>query len=90
MSTDLSTPVLLRRIAQLEATVVRLSEDLGSLRLAVIKQGVELPRARCVRARVAHPKSSTTNDHHSRCEPTLGRDPIRVAAAVQGVCQRHI
>jgi hypothetical protein len=35
MSTDLSTPVLLRRIAQLEATVGRLSEDLGSLRSAV-------------------------------------------------------
>ena len=31
MSTNLSTPVLLRRIAQLEATVGRLSEDLGGL-----------------------------------------------------------
>jgi hypothetical protein len=35
MSTDLSTAVLLRRIAQLEATVGRLSEDLGSLRTGV-------------------------------------------------------
>jgi len=66
MSTDLSTPVLLRRIAQLEATVGRLSEDLGSLRSAVSKQGVELPRARGVRARVAHPKSSTTNNQHAQ------------------------
>ena len=34
MSTDLSTHTLLRRIAQLEAAVGRLSEDLGNLRLA--------------------------------------------------------
>jgi hypothetical protein len=40
MSTDLSIPVLLRRIARLEATVGRLSEDLGSLRSAVRKQGL--------------------------------------------------
>ena len=43
MSTDLSTPVLLRRIARLEATVGRLSEDLGSLRSAVRKQGLHPP-----------------------------------------------
>jgi hypothetical protein len=62
MSTDLSTPVLLRRIAQLEATVGRLSEDLGSLRSAVSKQGLQLPRTRGVRARVAHAKSSTADN----------------------------
>ena len=50
MSANPSTPVLLRRIAQLEATVGRLSEDLGSLRSAIRAQGVELPRARGVRA----------------------------------------
>jgi hypothetical protein len=61
MDTDLSTPVLLRRIAQLEATVGRLSEDLGSLRSAVSQQGLPLPRARGVRARAAHAKSSTTD-----------------------------
>lgn len=43
MSTHLSTPVLLRRIAQLEATVGRLREDLGSLRSAVRKQGMQPP-----------------------------------------------
>ena len=43
MSTDLSTPVLLRRIARLEATVGRLSADLGSLRSAVRKQGLQTP-----------------------------------------------
>lgn len=43
MSTDLSTPVLLRRIARLEATVGRLSADLGSLRSAVSKQGLQTP-----------------------------------------------
>ena len=61
MSTDLSTPVLLRRIARLEATVGRLSEDLGSLRLAVTGQGLAPAMARGVRARAAHAKSSTTN-----------------------------
>jgi hypothetical protein len=43
MSTDLSTPVLLRRIARLEATVGRLSADLGKLRSAVSKQGLQTP-----------------------------------------------
>ena len=40
MRTDASTPVLLRRIAQLEDTVGRLSKDLGSLRSAVGNQGL--------------------------------------------------
>jgi hypothetical protein len=35
----LNTPALLRRIARLEATVGRLTEDLGSLRSAVRQQG---------------------------------------------------
>jgi hypothetical protein len=43
MSTDLNTPVLLRRIARLEATIGRLSADLGSLRSAVSKQGLQTP-----------------------------------------------
>ena len=46
MSTDLSTPVLLRRLAQLEATVGRLRDDLGSLRSAVRKQGLHPPKPR--------------------------------------------
>jgi hypothetical protein len=50
MSTDRSTPVLLRRIAQLEAAVGRLTQDLGSLRSAVSRQGLRLPRARGAQA----------------------------------------
>lgn len=42
MSTDRSTPVLLRRIDRLEATVGRLSRDLGSMRSAMRKQGLGL------------------------------------------------
>lgn len=61
MSTDLSTPVLLRRIAQLEATVGRLSEDLGSLRSAVSKQGLLAPTTRGVRARMAPAEASIAN-----------------------------
>ena len=38
MSTELGTPALLRRVAQLEAAVGRLTEDLGSLRLAAPRQ----------------------------------------------------
>ncbi len=81
MSSNLSTPVLLRRIAQLEATVGRLSEDLGSLRSAVSKQGVELPRARGVRARVAHLKSSTTNNPHAQATGGLAAATARGEAA---------
>ncbi len=65
MSTDLSTPVLLRRIAQLEASVGRLSEDLGSLRSAVSKQGLQLPRTRDVRARVAQTNAFTADNQHA-------------------------
>jgi len=54
MSTDLSTPVLLRRIARLEATVGRLSADLGSLRSAVSKQGLQTPARQ--RGRTASPE----------------------------------
>jgi hypothetical protein len=66
MSTDLSTPVLLRRIAQLEATVGRLSEDLGSLRSAVSQQGLKLPRTRGVRAPVTHAKPSGAESPQSQ------------------------
>ena len=43
MSTDLSTPTVLRRIAQLEASLGRISEDLGSLRLAMTQQRLQSP-----------------------------------------------
>ena len=43
MSTELSTPAVLRRIAQIEASLGRLSEDLGSLRLAMTQQRLQVP-----------------------------------------------
>ena len=81
MSTDLSTPVLLRRIAQLEATVGRLSDDLGSLRSAVSKQGLQLPRTRAGRARVAHTKSSSTDNEKSQATGGLAGATARGEAA---------
>ena len=61
MNTHLSTPVLLRRIAQLEATVGRLRKDLGSLRSAVSQQGLQLPMAQGARASVARAKPATAD-----------------------------
>jgi len=81
MSTDLSTPVLLRRIAQLEATVGRLSEDLGNLRSAVSKQGMQLPRTRGVRARVAHAQSPAADYQHSQATGGLAGAAVRGEAA---------
>lgn len=81
MSADLSTPVLLRRIARLEAAVGRLSEDLGSLRSAVGKQGLQLPRTQGVRARVAHAKSSTTDTLRSQATGGLAGATARGEAA---------
>jgi hypothetical protein len=51
MGSNVSTPVLLRRIAQLEAAVGRLSEDLGSLRSAVSRQGLTSTRTGGARRR---------------------------------------
>ena len=59
MNTNLSNPVLLRRIAQLEATVGRLSEDLGRLRSAVRKQGVQSATLQFRRGRTAQAGGST-------------------------------
>ena len=81
MSTDLSTPVLLRRIAQLEATVGRLSEDLGTLRSVVSKQGLQLPRTRGARARVAHSKSSAADNQHAQATGGLAGATARGEAA---------
>ena len=44
MHTDLSTPAVLRRIAQLEASLGRIREDLGSLRLAMSQQRLQAPQ----------------------------------------------
>lgn len=81
MSTDLSTPVLLRRIAQLEATVGRLSEDLGSLRSAVRKQGLQLPGARGARARVGRARVSATHTLHAQAHGGLAGAAARGEAA---------
>jgi hypothetical protein len=64
MNIDLSPPVLLRRIARLEATVGRLSEDLGSLRSAVSKHGLQTPKTRGARTPAAHAKPSSTDTRH--------------------------
>lgn len=81
MSTDLSTPVLLRRIAQLEATVGRLSEDLGSLRSAVSEQWPQLPRTQGVRARAARSKSPTSDNQHAQATGGLAGAVARGEAA---------
>jgi hypothetical protein len=66
MSTDVSTPVLLRRIAQLEASIGRLSDDLGSLRSAVRKQGLQSPKPQRGRRRSAQPEGTTTGTPQAR------------------------
>jgi hypothetical protein len=81
VSTDFSTPVLLRRIAQLEATVGRLNDDLGSLRSAISKQGLQLPRTRGVRERVAHAKYATADNQHAQVTGGLAGASARGEAA---------
>ena len=81
MSTDLNTPVLLRRIAQLEATVGRLSEEIGSLRSAVSKRGLQLPRTQGVRAQAAQAKSSPTDTRHAQAAGGLAGATARGEAA---------
>ena len=81
MHTDLSTPVLLRRIARLEATVGRLSEDLGSLRSAVSQQGLQLPTTRGVRPRSAQAKSFPTETKHAGAAGGLAGATARGEAA---------
>lgn len=53
MSNNISTPVLLRRIAQLEAAVLRLSDDLGSLRAVLSRHGLLSSKAGSIRPRAA-------------------------------------
>ncbi len=59
MGTNISTPVLLRRIAQLEVAVGRLSEDLGSLRLVVSRHGLQPPKASAAGPRAAQSRLPT-------------------------------
>ncbi len=81
MSTDLSSPILLRRIAQLEATVGRLSEDLGVLRTAVSKQGLQLPRTPRARARRTHADSVSVDNPHAQATGGLAGAIARGEAA---------
>jgi len=75
MSTDLSTPVLLRRIARLEATVGRLGADLGRLRSAVSNQGLQTPARQ--RGRTASATGPTKEPH-----------PTQVAGGFAGAAAR--
>ncbi len=81
MSIDLSTPVLLRRIAQLEATVGRVREDLGSLRLAVSKQGLQALKTRGARARAAPANAATTDTRQVQASGGLAGATARGEAA---------
>lgn len=56
MSNNISTPVLLRRIAQLEAAVLRLSDDLGSLRAVLSRHGLLSSKAGSIRSRATKAK----------------------------------
>ena len=69
MSTDLSTPAVLRRIAQLEASLGRISEDLGSLRLAMTRQGL---RALQPPGRRRNAQASTTRAADTRQAQAAG------------------
>jgi hypothetical protein len=59
MSANISTPVLLRRIAQLEAAVAQLSEDLAILQAAFGRHGLLSSKAESTRPRAAHAKLAT-------------------------------
>ncbi|MEY4906364.1 MAG: hypothetical protein RL260_82 [Pseudomonadota bacterium] len=87
MGINISTPVLLRRIAQLEAAVGRLSEDLGSLRSAVSLQGLPSTKVPGVRSRVAHTKvpAATTPSPPLACGGLAGATARGEAARVQWV-----
>jgi hypothetical protein len=77
MSTNVSTPVLLRRIARLEATLGRITEDLGSLRSAVSQQGLLAPRRRGVPTRAS-----------SAGHPALANQPVTAAGGLLGAAAR--
>jgi hypothetical protein len=59
MNADLSAPVLLRRLTQLEATVGRLSHDLGNLRAVMRKQSSQPQASQRPRSARTEAKSST-------------------------------
>lgn len=77
MSSSLDTPVLLRRIARLEATVGRLSDDLGSLRSAMRERVPQTPAPPRGRRRTAQ-----------AAEPTLETPPRLAAGGLAGATAR--
>ena len=81
MNTHLSPPVLLRRIVQLEATVGRLSEALGSLRSAVRKQGLHPPTPPRGRSRTVEPAGPATGTPQARAAGGLAGAAARGEAA---------
>ena len=81
MSADLSTPVLLRRIARLEATVGRLSDDLGNLRSAVRKQGLHPPTPPRARWRTVEPDRPTVETPRVLAAGGLAGAAVRGEAA---------
>lgn len=87
MSTNLSTPVLLRRIAQLEITVGRISKDLGSLRSVVSKQGGPAQNGRRGGSRGAHSDASIADTLQGQVGGFAGATARGEAARVQWVSE---
>ncbi len=81
MDTSVSTPALLRRIAQLEATVNRLSEDLGSLRVAVSRHALPSTKAGGGRAPAAVATQPTAAPLQAQGSGGLARATARGEAA---------
>jgi hypothetical protein len=85
MSTDRSTPVLLRRIDQLEATVGRLSRDLGTMRSAIRRQGLNLQELPSSRRRSAHTAQPATRAADLGAAGVAGATARGEAARVQWI-----
>jgi hypothetical protein len=81
MDAELITPVLLRRIARLEATVGRLSEDLGGLRSAVRKQGLHPPAPPRSRRRSSDAAGKGTDTAQTKGSGGLAGASVRGEAA---------
>lgn len=81
MSSDLSTPVLLRRIARLEATVGRLSDDLGRLRSVVREQGLHPPKPQRGLRSTARAEGTTANTPQAQAAGGLAGAAARGEAA---------
>lgn len=81
MGAKSSSPVLLRRIAELEAAVGRLSEDLGSLRSVVGRHGLQPAKAEGARPRAARSKSPARTPSQAAASGGLAGATARGEAA---------